>query len=695
MQLRDAIAPRLFWTTAVLALVGLILYAVGFAVAQNTHVVAAYIVVIGVTLVTSLVVARSKRYQGGMLTLNWVFLFHLSQLCFHQGGIRAPSMVWLGMLPLLCLLQGFHRQGVAIAIVFVVECAMLYELAQRGQLPAPTALWQDAELHYGVSVVVCVLLMMAFVWALTRWRSHLLEELNDERERAQAAVDAKARFLATMSHEIRTPLNALIGSADLLARPELAESQRRHMVALQQQTSRTLLGLVDDILEWAKLSARKVQLETHEFSPREAVDHVVRLFALSAQAKDVELTWSWDTSLPWAVEGDAHRIRQVLQNLVSNAIKFTEQGEVHVAVAVRSTPRSSEGSSSIQLVFEVSDTGIGMRPEDAARLFSAFTQADDSIARRYGGTGLGLAICKELVELMGGTVTVHSKLGEGSRFVVAVPVRQGQPPAAHPERFDVAFVPEIAVVCARSGLRRQIRSILDEGGLQARHWFAMLGNPSSLATLSVTHVVIDGALMPRDIQERQRLSQLCKQQGIRLIKLCALTEMGEFLSATSGLVQLSKPLDTSALLRAFDRENSPTAQAPQMLPANLTVLVAEDNSVCQLLTATLLERWKCNVLQASDGEQAVALFKEAAPAVVLLDIQMPGTDGLTAARLMRSHEAATGSDRACLVALTARTPSEVVLERDVYLAAGFDEALSKPFEPNALQGVIVGCVRTA
>ena len=694
MQLQDAMAPRLFWTTAILALVGLLLYAVSFAVAKNANVLSAYVLVIALTLVTTGVVARTKRYQAGMLTLNWVFLFHLSQLCFHQGGIRAPSMVWLGMLPLLCILQGFSKQAVAMAAFFVLECGLLYELGRRDLLPKPTALWSDVEIHYAVSVVVCVLLMMAFVWALTRWRSRLLSELNSERERAQAAVEAKARFLATMSHEIRTPLNALIGSADLLAKPGLGESQRQHMVTLQQQTSRTLLSLVDDILDWAKLSARKVQLEAQIFSPRETVDHVIRLFALSAQSKDVELSWSWDSNLPWAAEGDAHRLRQVLQNLVSNAIKFTEQGEVHVAVSMRKTSERPAGSPSFQLIFEVSDTGIGMRPEDAARLFSAFTQADESIARRYGGTGLGLAICKELVELMGGTVTVHSQPGEGSRFVVAVPVRQVDSRGSAPA-YEVlpSTPPAIAVVCARGGLRQQIRSVLAEGGLQARHWFAMASDPSTWATMAVTHVVIDGALLPREPKERERLSALCLLHGIRLIKLCSLHEMNEEPPHNSVLLRLSKPIDTAAMLRALQQDVSSTTPPVAVLPPHLTVLVAEDNSVCQLVTTTLLERWQCNVLQASDGEQAVELFKEAAPEVVLLDIHMPGTDGLTAARLMRSHEAAIGSDRACLVALTARTPSEVLAEREAYLEAGFDQALSKPFDPTELQEAIFGCVR--
>lgn len=693
MQLHDAIAPRLFWTTAVLALVGLILYAVAFAVANNAQVFAAYVLVITATLVTTLVVARTKQYQGGMLTLNWVFLFHLSQLCFHQGGIRAPSIVWLGMLPVLCLLQGFFKQGAVIATAFVAECGLLYELAKRGKLPEATALWRDAEFHYAVSLVACVVLMMAFVWALTRWRSRLLTELNDEREGAQAAVDAKARFLATMSHEIRTPLNALIGSADLLAKPGLAEPQRQHMVALQQQTSRTLLGLVDNILDWAKLSARKVTLDAQPFSPREAVDHVVRMFALSAQAKGVELSWSWAPNLPMEVEGDVHRLRQVLQNLVSNAIKFTEQGEVHVAVGLRSTPNSPGQSPFMQLTFEVSDTGIGMRSEDAARLFSAFTQADDSIARRYGGTGLGLAICKELVELMGGTVTVQSQPGEGSRFVVALPVRQADSQSAQQLVTPSSFTSEIAVVCTRSGLRRQIRSVLAEGGLQARHWFAAPSDPSTWATLAVTHVVIDGALLPRDIKERERWAALCAQHRIRLIKLCALNEMSDQASANTGFLWLSKPIEASALLQALNQQVRSTKPALQRLPPHLTVLVAEDNSVCQIVTTTLLERWQCKVLQASDGEQALALFKEAAPAVVLLDIHMPGADGLTAARLMRSYETASGSERACLVALTARTPSEVLLERETYLAAGFDEALSKPFDPEKLQEAILGCLR--
>ena len=346
----------------------------------------------------------------GMALVTWILL---ALVVVQHGGLLSPALLWLTLLSPLLMFAGAW-QGILVGGLTIAFVAGLYFAQSAGWLPvvAETPMAQRA-----LSAGLITLLFGVFAWYSLRWRNRLAQELSKARDDAIRAKRRQCRFIANLNHEIRTPMNALVTGARLLARLDL-EDEQQSLVKAMERSADHLLSLANDVLDHARLEEGQVRLEAIEFSVRDLVRSAVEMFTPAAGSKRIELTLSADASLSDVWIGDPTRLRQVLINLLSNAVKFTTDGEVKLRVSSH-----TQRDVGPLLLFEVTDTGTGMSPSVQERLFTPYEQGDASIARHHGGTGLGLSICRELVNLMNGTITVESTPGSGTVFRVAVALR--------------------------------------------------------------------------------------------------------------------------------------------------------------------------------------------------------------------------------------------------------------------------------
>ena len=526
------------------------------------------------------------------------------------------------------------------------------------------------------------------------------EQLAEAHREAQAGSRAKSAFLATMSHEIRTPMNGILGMTDLLLTTELTTRQR-HFADTVRSSGQALLTIINDILDLSKVEAGKLELDSIEFDLHETVEETVELLAEHAQKKGLALMYLVGDDIPSAVRGDPTRLRQILTNLIGNAIKFTERGEVVVRVVAL-----KQDEESVWVRCEVSDTGIGIAPEDRSRLFTVFSQGDGSTTRKYGGTGLGLSIAKRLALMMDGDIGVESTPGVGSSFwfTARLATCAASPQPGPGTRRALAGVRVLIVDgndTNRAILGQQVGSwgMLTDGAgngqcaLEALRLAATEGVPFDMGLLDRHLPDMDGLELARTMKADPTLA------AMSLVMLAPAGLWGDETEARQAGVAgyLCKPVRRSVLYNALVSLIHPSAEvsavtprsSPELVPdpslEGRYILLAEDNIVNQEVALAILTNLGCRVEVAADGRAVLEALEQATFDAILMDCQMPELDGFETTRLIREREAARGQAPLPIIALTAHALSA---DREHCLNAGMDDYLSKPFTEEQLRAVL-------
>ncbi len=540
----------------------------------------------------------------------------------------------------------------------------------------------------------------------------IAERLFREKEQAEAGSRAKSEFLANMSHEIRTPLNGVIGMLDLLTTTELNTKQARY-TEVAKSSAEILLSLINDILDFSKIEAGKLELEEFDFDLHELLESIPDMFAHRAHQKGLELSCHVQPLVPRQVRGDAERLRQVLVNLISNALKFTEKGEVNISAELIST---LENEAKIRL--RVRDTGIGIPMERLNRLFQSFSQVDISTTRKYGGTGLGLAICKQIVELMHGEIGVESTEGEGTTFWFAVTLQLAQEPSKPPtQHSSLSGIRALAVDDNETNLH-VLREYLTRWGMQittvASPQEALQQLKQAASTDSPFSIAILDRMMPG--MDGLELAQRIKaESSLNDTRLVLLTSLAEDVSPEDllqlGMRSLQKPIRQSrlfdAVVTAMEKPTAPALQKAQNAaplvaihpstpnstnPTVRRILVVDDNEVNRAVASEILKSAGYETDVAINGLQAVKMVMDAPWDAVLMDCEMPEMDGFEATRKIRGLEKQSvlkhvSGNPLPIVALTAQA---ITGDRQRCLAAGMTEYITKPVDRHLLLGILAG-----
>lgn len=670
----------------VLALVGTLatasVFGIGFALQGQWREVLIDGVLIAACTACGLFGRCTGRLREATAGLAMVVIVLVAWQMVAQGPALPAAATWLAVLPFVPACSGLHAMAVVAVVVYVSIVGLLLfvpEVSAFGGVPVEVDAPRRFAAHLGSQS-----LAIALVVAAMAGRRKTARAVEEARKAAIQALTVRSRFLANMSHEIRTPLNGIIGTAELMCSPSLDDSQRARLQHLQHQSAQQLLALVNDVLDWSKLDAGKVTFETRPVSLRHLVFEANERFAIQAHHKGIELTSSCNPDVPAQVLADETRLRQILDNLVSNAVKFTARGGVHIHLSVDSEAPRCEQPTPRWVRMEVADSGIGIEPHRLRSLFDAFTQADDSVTRRFGGTGLGLAICRELARMMGGRIDVTTAPGQGSTFALVLPLL---PVGSTREFVQCRTSAGVIVASASAGVQRHLGTILNDLGVESQ----------PMDTLPPTGAARDGRIVLVDaplLAAQPEGSKWLQRQADAGRQVVLITPLGA--EPPSGLppsvLQLHKPVRRRALRAVLERARThspePTPSAQETDPAGhgpLHVLVAEDNLVNQIVVQEMLSRLGARCTLVGDGHEALERLAAERFDLVLMDLQMPRLGGAEATRALRAAEVERGVPHVPMVAMTAHSHAE---EMEATQQAGMDDWLTKPFPMAELRRVL-------
>ncbi|MEZ5561183.1 MAG: ATP-binding protein [Pseudomonadales bacterium] len=623
----------------------------------------------GLTLVEGPVRRHPELSMGVMIFVVSAWVIHMTTI----NGLSVNSSYGLLVMLFACSLA--FKTRLALATYLGAVDAVIGLMVLTRPLDGVDAL-------FFLSIVVATS-ALTYVVQINRIASEA--DLRSAKELAEAAAAARSQFLANMSHEIRTPMNGVIGMASLLEDTRLNAVQKDYVRTIRVSGD-ALLTIINDILDFSKIEAGRIELEAQPFNLSDCVEGAVEVLARSAREKDLELICDCDPELPQMLVGDSLRLRQVLVNLVSNAIKFTHKGEVHVRVG-----GAPEEDGAFRLTCAVADSGIGIAPERRQHLFEAFTQADSSTTRQYGGTGLGLAISKRLVALMGGHIDVDSEPGRGSTFNFDVVLRR------HGRNWNGRSAPSrsalrVLVFESNARVRGLLCRQLDSWGLEN-----VVAASEDDAAQRLTAEPFDVVIAGTSVAGCQRLREAgaTRRAGLApvVVRLAGMREAPTESGEDAALPTVYRPLRRARLQQAILHSighyartpSAPSIAAHQAAGARedeVRVLLVEDNPVNQKVSLKMLERLGYRADLAGNGQEALERLEGHGYDLVFMDLQMPVMDGHEAARRIRER----WPDRR--IRIVAMTANAMRGDREECLAAGMDDYLAKPVKIEALQRAI-------
>ena len=632
--------------------------------------------------VCSLRWTKSAAVTGHLISASvFACLVGLSAL---TGGTDSPSLWWLPAVPIIALILGGTRSGLLWAFTCCAVCMVYLVLDQLQVVLEPDITLESMKLLNALATMGIILCAFSLTLAFKLGEDKARREIDAARQVSEDANRAKSEFLANVSHEIRTPMNAVIGLTELALDSELTPTQRDYLSTVLD-SGESLLTIINEILDFSKIEAGKIALESTRFDLREEMGDIVKSLALRAHAKQIELAWSADTDVPRVVEGDPVRLRQVLVNLIGNAIKFTESGEV-----VLTLRREFINDKRVRIRFDIRDTGIGIPKHKRDTIFAEFEQADTSTTREFGGTGLGLSISSRLVELMGGKIEVESEIGFGSRFYFTIPlgyVRPTEDPLRRTDRSELVGTQVLIVDDNETNLGILESWISSWGGIpiratsgrEADRILRELPSRENLVILTDVNMPdLDGVTLAHHIRELYPEIEYIIGLGggsmydnrprrvfsMELMKPVKQSELRDALVRT-------RPQHDSTVTPA-DSEHGLDATEEQM--SGLKILLVEDGIANQKLAVGLLQKWGHDVTIASNGQVGIEKWQSNDFDLILMDLQMPVLDGIRATQKIRDLERGRGR-RIPIIAMTAHVMKG---DRERCLEAGMDGYVSKP-----------------